>query len=507
MGQGVIITVYSVIAMASWLLVARAVRLRRAAAADLFVSVGVVIALWTTASLVQAQVVEEIGLRIALLRFQLALGSLGPALWLVTLLRVAAPDRIRSLQVALIATPALVFGGSLLASAEGGPWLRAITANIDAVRPVLVVDPGPWLWWGSLPYTYALLIAAIVVVVRTPRVRRGFGRHAPWVLLGATAAPLIASILVTSGNHPLPGYDAVGLGLGVSVLILHGMLGTTAIFAPREHAFRAAFDAMHEAALVVATDGTVLEANPAAARLLGDGDRWRGANLTAAAPQLELARRNTALGALRRPLSGDFTGFEMSLAHTAPRGAAHQASLLILHDRRQDRAREAQLLELTKRDALTEVANRLGFESALERALAQRRGRPVGLAYLDLDGFKAVNDTFGHAAGDAVLVECARRLTAIVRDGDVVARLGGDEFALILPDVTPEALSAVAERVVSALNASIATDAGPVAIGASVGLAVAPHDGTDMDRLLRVADARMYREKRAKPDPRPRSDP
>ena len=503
MPQGLAITLFTGVATASWLLVARAVGLRRTPAAYLFVSVGVVIALWTTASLVQAQV-DALNVRAALLRFQFALGVIGPALWWVTLVRVAAPERVRPLQLGLVVAPALVFAAALAASPEGGPWVRAIAASASPGRPVLAIEPGPWFWWFSLPYTYALLVASIVVVVRTPRVRRAFGARTPWMLFAATAAPLVASLAVVLERSPVPGYDLVGLGLGVSVLVLHGIMSSTVIFAPRERAFRAAFEAMNEPALVVAADGTVLEANPAAARLLGAEERWQGANLTAAAPQLERARRAIVDEASRHPLQGDLAGYELSLARTAPPGSAADACLLVLHDRRQDRAREAQLLERSERDALTEVANRLGFESTLGATLAGRRGGRVGLAYLDLDGFKEVNDAFGHAAGDAVLIECARRLNAIVREGDVVARLGGDEFAVILRDVTPGGLALIAERAATALADPIATAAGPVTISASIGLAVAPDDGSDMDALLQAADARMYRAKRAKPARRPR---
>lgn len=505
MPQGLATTLFTAIAMASWLLVARAAGLRRTPAAYLFVSVGVVIALWTTGSLVQAQV-DALNVRAALLRFQLALGTIGPALWWVTLMRVAVATPVRPLHLGIVAAPAVAFAVALATSPEGGPWVRSITASADLARPVLAIEPGPWLWWASLPYTHVLLLASIAVVVRTPRVRRGFGPRAPWVLLAATAAPLAASFALVLGRNPIPGYDLVGLGLGVSVVFLHWTLSSTAIFAPRQRAFRAAFEAMHEPALVVSSDGTVMEANAAATRLLGAGERWHGANLTAAAPQLELARRAIVGEDVRYPLAGDLAGYELSLAHTAAPGSAADATLLVLHDRRRDRAREAQLLERSERDALTEVANRLGFESTLEAALATRRGGRVGVAYLDLDGFKAVNDTLGHAAGDAVLIECARRLAAVVRDGDVVARLGGDEFAVILQAVTPDELATVAERAATALADPIATAAGAVTIGASIGLAVAPDDGSDMDALLQAADARMYRAKRAKPERRPRPD-
>lgn len=504
MPQGLAITVFTVIATAAWLLVARAVGLRRSPAAYLFVSVSVVIALWTSASLVQAQV-DALTVRAVLVRFQLALGSIGAAIWWVMLVRVAAPARTRPLHVAVVAAPAVAFAAALLASPEGGPWIRAITMSADAVRPVLSVEPGPWLSWVSLPYSYVLLVASIAVAARTPGLRSSLGQRTPWVLLAAMAAPLVASVALILERNPIPGYDVVGLGLGASVLILHATMSASVVFAPRKRAFRAAFVAMNEPALVVASDGTVLEANPAAARLLGDGERWDGSNLTAAAPQLELARRKIAGAAARQPLAGDLAGFELSLAHAAPPGSVAEASLLVLHDRRADRAREAQLLQRSERDALTGVANRLGFESTLEAALAGRRGGRVGLAYLDLDGFKEVNDTLGHAAGDAVLIECARRLTAIVRDGDVVARLGGDEFALILRDVTPGGLTIIAERTAAVLSAPIATASGAVTIGASVGLALAPQDGTAMDALLQAADERMYRRKHAKPSRRPRS--
>jgi hypothetical protein len=123
MPQGLAITLFTVIATASWLLVARAVGLRRTPAAYLFVSVGVVIALWTTASLVQAQV-DALHVRAALLRFQLALGTIGPALWWVTLMRVAVATPVRPLHLGIVAAPAVAFAVALATSPEGGPWVR-----------------------------------------------------------------------------------------------------------------------------------------------------------------------------------------------------------------------------------------------------------------------------------------------------------------------------------------------------------------------------------------------
>jgi diguanylate cyclase (GGDEF)-like protein len=118
----------------------------------------------------------------------------------------------------------------------------------------------------------------------------------------------------------------------------------------------------------------------------------------------------------------------------------------------------------------------------------------VGLLYLDLDGFKPVNDTHGHAAGDSVLVEIARRLERTVRPGDTVARLGGDEFAVLAADIAGDQdLAALADRIHDGLSQPIELPDGEViTIGSSIGAAVASHDMT-ADELVRAADIAMYR--------------
>jgi diguanylate cyclase (GGDEF)-like protein len=114
---------------------------------------------------------------------------------------------------------------------------------------------------------------------------------------------------------------------------------------------------------------------------------------------------------------------------------------------------------------------------------------------IDLDGFKGVNDRFGHATGDAVLVTVAKRLRASVRDGDVVCRIGGDEFVILLPDITEDESAAVARRIVARVGEPF--EFAPAArVGASIGLASAPRDGVTADELLSAADRAMYEAKR-----------
>jgi diguanylate cyclase (GGDEF)-like protein len=119
------------------------------------------------------------------------------------------------------------------------------------------------------------------------------------------------------------------------------------------------------------------------------------------------------------------------------------------------------------------------------------------VALFDLDGFKAVNDTLGHAAGDGLLFEVARRARECVRESDTLGRLGGDEFLAILPEAGREGALHVAEKIRVALAAPYSISGKPVSISASLGIALYPEHGEDADALFRAADAALYGAKHA----------
>jgi diguanylate cyclase (GGDEF)-like protein/PAS domain S-box-containing protein len=147
-------------------------------------------------------------------------------------------------------------------------------------------------------------------------------------------------------------------------------------------------------------------------------------------------------------------------------------------------------------DALTGCYNRASVQALLDRALADDH-LPVGVVYVDLDKFKPVNDTYGHAAGDELLVHTARRLAGLLRDGDAVARLGGDEFVVVVRGVTgPAQALTVAERAAAALCGPVELRAGTVNLAASIGTAVSA-PGDTAQTLIARADAAMYESKRA----------
>jgi diguanylate cyclase (GGDEF)-like protein/PAS domain S-box-containing protein len=166
------------------------------------------------------------------------------------------------------------------------------------------------------------------------------------------------------------------------------------------------------------------------------------------------------------------------------------------------RKAEAQVAYLAYHDALTGLPNRTQLEEqlGLDLVRARRAGEAVALLYFDLDNFKLVNDSLGHAAGDEVLVETARRVSDLVRGGDVLARQGGDEFLLLMhgsgADAAVAAAQQAAERIAQALERPFEIHDAEFHIGASIGLALFPEHADDAESLLKRADAAMYQAKR-----------
>ena len=161
---------------------------------------------------------------------------------------------------------------------------------------------------------------------------------------------------------------------------------------------------------------------------------------------------------------------------------------------------EARLAYLAQFDPLTGLPNRALLADRFSQMIVQakRRGSPLAVLFIDLDEFKAVNDTLGHAGGDGLLREVAARLQAAVRTGDTVARISGDEFAIVVADLLrPEDAALVAQKVIDNLAEPVQIQDSEVFVTASVGIAAFPADGADAETLIGAADAAMYRAKQS----------
>jgi diguanylate cyclase (GGDEF)-like protein/PAS domain S-box-containing protein len=161
------------------------------------------------------------------------------------------------------------------------------------------------------------------------------------------------------------------------------------------------------------------------------------------------------------------------------------------------RRTEARIEHMARHDALTDLPNRVLFREHLEQHLGRvRRGEPLAVLCLDLDHFKAVNDSLGHPIGDALLQAAANRIRTCLRDKDTLARLGGDEFAILQVGAEqPNSSTALAQRLIEALGQPFDLHGQQVVIGTSIGIVLAPFDGNDPDQLLKNADMGLYRAK------------
>jgi diguanylate cyclase (GGDEF)-like protein len=150
-------------------------------------------------------------------------------------------------------------------------------------------------------------------------------------------------------------------------------------------------------------------------------------------------------------------------------------------------------------DSLTNLPNRKHFDDHLAETIAssERDRKTFAILYLDLDGFKTINDALGHGMGDKIIEHTARRLEKCVRKGDFVARVGGDEFTILLRDITSFDVARVAEKTIEALAEPFTIAANDLRVTTSIGVATYPHDGADANALIQNADSAMYDAKRS----------
>lgn len=281
----------------------------------------------------------------------------------------------------------------------------------------------------------------------------------------------------------------------------------------------ALLDAMPDATAVLDEAGKILAVNKAW-RMFALDHGGDAATTGVGVDYFEVCRRSALAGckdaevtasALRAVLSGGSVERELQYACPSPAVGRYYVlritpiagpgrGALVSHVNVTRRAMAEQDLERkASQDPLTGLANRSLLHERLAAALSPRPGRDscadVGVLFLDLDGFKPINDSFGHAAGDEVLLEVAKRLREVVRPQDTVSRLGGDEFAIVAPQISLEGLETLQRRVEAALMQPHQIHGVAVSVGASTG-AHLPVPGESVAAAMHTADLKMYSAKR-----------
>lgn len=394
-----------------------------------------------------------------------------------------------------------------------GPWRRCV-ASLLLVLALLL--PAGWLVFAGVPLGgVALAFAVFLPILVVLAVRRGMAA----VSFAAVVTAAMAVYATGLGKGPFL-QDGATLLLDLNVFLLGCALVAqllAALFAERKAATEqlrlaaSVFANSQEAIVILGARHGVVDVNPRFAAMMGcDRSALAGTDpRLLVSPRHEREYFESVLAALRSEgrwhgeiWMRDATGHELPclLSLAAVRDEAERIThyVGVLSDIRMLKEQQAQLEALAMLDALTGLPNRRDFSGRLQRALAhgRRQGGRIAVAFVDLDGFKPINDRHGHEIGDRLLAEIARRLQSCVRGGETAARLGGDEFALLLFDVQDEAACAAAlQRVLQAVQAPVAVAGLALSVSASIGLAVWPDDGDDGESLLQHADRAMYRAK------------
>jgi diguanylate cyclase (GGDEF)-like protein/PAS domain S-box-containing protein len=274
-----------------------------------------------------------------------------------------------------------------------------------------------------------------------------------------------------------------------------------------------AFNSAHDGITLTDAKGAILDVNPAFSRITG----FERSEVIGRNPRVLKSGRHDPefYAAMWRSIkeTGNWRGeiwnrnkygevypelLSISAVHDETGPLTHHVA--VFADIRRIKDQEKQLTQMAYYDALTELPNRALLADRLVQAIAQTRRSQtlMAICYLDLDGFKPINDTWGHEAGDKVLVEIARRLKETLRGGDSVARLGGDEFVLLLSALNnPKECDDAVQRILNQIALPLHFLPEPVALSASIGVTLFPGDDADPDTLLRHADQAMYQAKQA----------
>lgn len=311
---------------------------------------------------------------------------------------------------------------------------------------------------------------------------------------------------------PHIGEDGRTLGLvAVATDVTEGK-GREAALRAQEEFFRLIAENIGDFIAILDLNGRRLYNSPSYRRLFGGATDLGGTNSFAEVHPEDRQRvkrvfRKTVQSGIGHQIEYRFVAEDGEIRHMESRGGVirdnegHVARVVVVsHDITERKRAEERIQRMAYHDSLTGLPNRVLFNDRLNQAirLAKRDSSQFALLFLDLDRFKPVNDTLGHAAGDELLQEVAARIRRQVRDSDTVARIGGDEFSVILHDIAKrEEAEIVARKIVTALAApfQLGRPKHGTDIGTSIGIAIYPVDGRDAQALVKAADATMYRAK------------
>ncbi|MTH54569.1 EAL domain-containing protein [Bacillus mangrovi] len=395
--------------------------------------------------------------------------------------------------------------------------------GMEAMMMAAEIQYDPVLWTLSAVVAFAASLAALYLLqyVSNHPDRPGIG----WIKAGSAVGMgfavsgmhytgMAAATFHSHSDHIHPSTSAfnstfLAYSIAIGMLILFAIVFLSMFidrrfehqFIKSERKFRSVIESANDAIVLSDKEGKIISWNRGAERIFG----YREAEVLGEDLLLMITDRfkdshqkaeigkTAELEGLHK--EGRVFPIELSLASWSEEGEVYFSS--IIRDITERKQNEQKINEMVYRDSLTGLPNRLLFNDRLLTALhqAENSKQPVGVMFIDLDRFKNINDTLGHDAGDELLIEVAKRIKAAVGKTDTVSRQGGDEFILLLPDAASGELTKKAQRLLEVFSESVLIKNLELVITPSIGIAVYPADGRDLETLIKNADTAMYRVK------------
>ena len=360
--------------------------------------------------------------------------------------------------------------------------------------------------WGMviLSYFYALILFSILLLIRFYLQANQLTRTQTAVIIMGICFPYVVGIFSMLGLIKALDQDIFPITFGLSNIFLAWGIIRFRIFDIVPIARDRIIESMHEGMIMIDDNNRIVDINPAALELIGYeekellGDQISNIipiSIVQALGKLEKVQYETQINNKK---TGTTNTYEIRLSPLMNRQGEIFGRLVFLQDITRRKVLEAELHRMATTDSLTGLLNRRQFETLAKRDLAKSRrsNKPLSVLMLDIDHFKVVNDTYGHAIGDAVLREFTRRCQTKLRSSDLFARFGGEEFVILLTETDQEKAEQVASRVLDIISGEkVETSKGLVAVSTSIGIATSRSDEETIEIIIDAADKALYQAK------------